>query len=578
MGDRDERAGDRAERLVEARVRAALPGGACCYPNVQFLARQRTSDAAHDGEADLVVIDPERGLLVIETKSGRPRRTGSTWFIGDEPLKRSPFDQAMTAKHDLRRIVEALPDWTAGRRLPTAHAVAFPDVDLASLPRGHTLLGPDVDREIVLDADALATPDATRAALDRVWAYWAGRDASPAALRPSEMAAIDACLAPTVTLHRLLRHDVAEGRDRLIGASRAQLLILNHNRRARRVEVIGPAGSGKSLVAVEKARRLAAEGWRTRFVCFNQPLATAVLREMAEFPVDRRPVVTTFHRLCETMGERANVLPPKPKGQLPQPWWDETLPGALDQAIDKRPDERFQAIVVDEGQDFALPWLESLEFLLRTPEDGVFWVFHDPGQAIARDDRVAELGLERLEMLEDWRSPTPVAELAGRFYTGPITLEPMSDGGQAAKIIEAEPGPPTVDAVRRELHRLIEEQGVKPWQIAVLSGASASKSDVWRQRTFGNQVLWNGAIDAKGTSLGLSADAVPDEPPDIVLFETIRRFKGLERDVVILCELPVDGARLDQLLYTALTRATTYLVVITPPALAARFTNRRASP
>ena len=73
-------------------------------------------------------------------------------------------------------------------------------------------------------------------------------------------------------------------------------------------------------------------------------------------------------------------------------------------------------------------------------------------------------------------------------------------------------------------------------------------------------------------SLGLPAEEVPDEPPDagIVLFETIRRFKGLERPVVVLCELPETGERLDQLLYTALTRATAHLVVIAPPALAAR--------
>ena len=150
----------------------------------------------------------------------------------------------------------------------------------------------------------------------------------------------------------------------------------------------------------------------------------------------------------------------------------------------------------------------------------------------------------------------------------------MSSSGRAPEIVVAEPGAPTVDAVRRVLHRLTEEEGVRAWQIAVLSGSTASKSAVWAQRTFGNQVLWNGAIDERGSSLGLAADAVPDEPSDVVMFETIRRFKGLERDVVILCELPPDAVRLDQLLYTALTRATTYLVVITPPALATRFTGR----
>jgi ATP-dependent exoDNAse (exonuclease V) alpha subunit len=41
--------------------------------------------------------------------------------------------------------------------------------------------------------------------------------------------------------------------------------------------------------------------------------------------------------------------------------------------------------------------------------------------------------------------------------------------------------------------------------------------------------------------------------------------------VVILVELPESGERLDELLYVGMTRATTELVVITPPALAKRF-------
>ncbi len=104
----------------------------------------------------------------------------------------------------------------------------------------------------------------------------------------------------------------------------------------------------------------------------------------------------------------------------------------------------------------------------------------------------------------------------------------------------------------------------------MLSGRSAADSAVWRARTFGNQVLWNGAIDDAGRSLRLPADEVPDEPGDVVRFETIRRFKGLEREVVILCELPETGERLDQLLYVGLTRATTQLVVIAPRKLSRR--------
>jgi UvrD-like helicase C-terminal domain len=48
------------------------------------------------------------------------------------------------------------------------------------------------------------------------------------------------------------------------------------------------------------------------------------------------------------------------------------------------------------------------------------------------------------------------------------------------------------------------------------------------------------------------------------------RFKGMERQVVVLVELPTAGERLDELLYVGLTRATTELVVIAPPELARR--------
>lgn len=332
-------------------------------------------------------------------------------------------------------------------------------------------------------------------------------------------------------------------------------------------------------MAVERARRLARDGYRTLFACFNQALATAVHRDAAADPdLGGRLVVSTFHRLAERLGTGAGVLPPRPE-PVPQSWWDETLPAALDAAIDALPDERFHALVIDEGQDFEPAWLLSLQLLLHDPDDGVLWVFHDPGQALFRDDRVAELGLERIELFEDYRSPGPVAALAARFYRGPGEPVPMMAEGRAPTVVVAAPGRDTVEAVRRELHRLLEVEGVKGWQVVVLSGGSAEKSEVWRRRRFGNVELWNGAIDDAGRSLGLPADAVPEEPADagVVLFETIRRFKGLEREVVVLCELPAEAPRLDALLYTALTRATADVVAIVPPELAPRLAGRAAA-
>ena len=572
---------NRAEEEVAERVRAALPAGARAYPNVRILARTRTAGPAHDAEADLVVLHPDHGLLVIEVKGGEPHRdSDGTWYAGTRRLERSPFQQAVDAKHDLVRGIEALPEWPVGRRMRAGHAVAFPHADLATLPRGHALLGPDVDRAIVLDAEALADPATTSAALERAWAWWTGDGSRGEPLAPALFARVAEYLSPTVQIHRLVRREVADAKERLVDASRAQLFVLNQNRSRRRVAVVGPAGSGKSLVAVEKARRLARDGFRTLYLCFNAPLATSVLREVERevLPPDLRPVVHTFHGLCEALGEEAGTLPTKPAGSGDALHaWFAALPAALDRAIEALPDERFNAIVVDEGQDFELDWFTSLEFLFHNPDDAVLWVFHDPGQAIMRDDVVDQVsGLEPLELAEDYRSPRPVADLAERFYHGPVTPLSVSDEGAEPVVEAAAPGAATVDAVRRHVHRLVEEEGVRAWDIVVLSGTSAARSSVWRRRRFGNLELWNGAVDANGVSLGYGADEVPDEPADggVMLFETVRRFKGLERPVVILCELPEEAPRLDALLYTALTRATAHLVVIAPPGLAARLRRR----
>jgi hypothetical protein len=64
------------------------------------------------------------------------------------------------------------------------------------------------------------------------------------------------------------------------------------------------------------------------------------------------------------------------------------------------------------------------------------------------------------------------------------------------------------------LQRLRVEEGVAPRQITVLTGRSLAPSDVWRQRQFGYETLWDGKHDDTGMSLGLSIDESPVKPTD----------------------------------------------------------------
>ena len=564
--------GEDAERLVEERLRAALPEPDYrIYVNVNWTGPLRERGPARDGEADAVIAHPEHGLLVLEVKAGEPSVDhAGHWHLGPIELKQSPFEQARTSKHYLRAKLVDLPDWPPGLEPLAGHAVAFPDVDLESLPRGHSLLGVEAPTDLVLDAHALETTDGIQRWLDHVFDYWRGDGHGryePIGQRGVEL--VDELLRPTVSLHRLVRGRIEDDRAALVSASRTQSRILNQWKSLRQVEVVGPAGSGKSMLASERARRLAAEGYRTLLVCFNQRLATTLRRDLADARAPAGLRVTTFHRLCELLGAEAGTLPARPDPPT-QEWFSETLPDALDAAISADDDTRYHAVIVDEGQDFTLGWLESLGMLLRDTGHGVFWIFHDPAQALYRPDVVGQLNLERLELFEDHRNPPSVARLAGRFRDDTEEIEVFREEGLPAEIILAEPGAATVEAVRVTLHRLISEERVPTFRIAVLSGVSAGHSDVLRQRRYGNTLLWNEALDAEGHSKGLPPEDVPEEPDDVVLFETIGRFKGLEREVIVLCELPAEASRLDKLLYVGLTRATTHVVVIAPPGLAER--------
>ena len=269
--------GEDAERLVEERLRAALPEPEYrIYVNVNWTGPVRDDGPARDGEADAVITHPEHGLLVLEVKSGEPSIDhDGHWHLGPIELKQSPFEQARTSKHYLRAKLVDLPDWPSDVDPLAGHAVAFPDVDLESLPRGHSLLGVGAPTDLVLDAHALETTDGIQGWLDHVFDYWQGDGGGRyRPLGDRGVALVDELLRPTVSLHRLVRGRIEDDRAALVDASKTQSRILNQWKSLRQVEVVGPAGSGKSMIAAERARRLAAEGYRTLLVCFNQRLAT----------------------------------------------------------------------------------------------------------------------------------------------------------------------------------------------------------------------------------------------------------------------------------------------------------------
>ncbi len=259
---------------------------------------------------------------------------------------RSPFEQASDSKHSLVRKLRELPDWHPDLVPIAGHAVAFPDVDLRSAGARLGLLGPDVDVGLILDQPRLldaATGDA-RGWVDAAFTSWAG-GAATRAPGESGVRILEQLLTEPVELRSLLRNEIAEGDREVVRLTNGQFMLLNTLRHQRRAEIVGGAGTGKTLLAAEKARRLAREGFRTLLVCFNSPLARMLTEETADVARTTGLLdVSTFHQVCEDLASDAGTLPAKPD-PVPPSWFSHSLPRALDAALEELRRQRAGTLV-----------------------------------------------------------------------------------------------------------------------------------------------------------------------------------------------------------------------------------------
>ena len=316
-----------AEQRVIQQVRAALPPDYRVYSNVHWISRSRIGGPARDGETDLVIAHPERGLLIVEVKGGAIRRDGQgRWYSGIHELAPAPFEQARTSKYAILGKLREDPEWPASD--PRAgHAVSFPDVDLATLPAGARVLGPEAPLELILDGTCLETPTATATSIERAYDYWIGDGAgSGVPLGERGMRVLDRLFEPEVELRPLLRRQIDRESQELVTLTRAQYDVLDHLRGVRRASVVGAAGTGKTMLAARRRGSSRREGFETLLVCFNRRSRGCSRRDARAAARDRPPRGPDVPpAVPRTSGARPATLPPKPD-PVNAEWFDETLP------------------------------------------------------------------------------------------------------------------------------------------------------------------------------------------------------------------------------------------------------------
>lgn len=544
--------GREAERRVYEALGSHLGPAHSVFYGVAWLSKSRRA-AARDGEADFVVVDPERGALLLEVKGGRVCRDGASgkWqsidHSGHVHAIHDPFAQVKASKHALLHKLQEHPALRSSF-ISLGHGVVLPD---SANP--HRPLAPDAPPEITLFADDL---DRIAVRVDRMFDFWSGETLGRIRPAPQLVRTLTDLLAPSFELRQPLGPVLAEDDRQLLRLTEEQFGVLDVLSRQRRVAVSGGAGTGKTLLALEKARRLAAEGCEVLLTCFNRPLAEFLRRSAGDVP---RLTIANFHRFCWQMGHDAGVaLPEEGSQDLPFGFFDTILPDALLTALDRFPDRRFDAIVVDEGQDFLESWWAPLQLCLADPAGGILYVFHDDNQQVYRRVSSFPERMSEAVLRDNLRNTRRIHEATTRFYRG----EPLRARGPEGRDVEyvcAETPAAAVREVSRILHRLVREERVPASDVAVLYGSSS-----------------NGPLK-RGDRIGTfwtTTDQTTE--PQKVLLDSIRRFKGLERPVIILAG--IDHLAPDEenaLLYVGLSRARVHLTVVAGKAVLQRL---RADP
>ena len=492
----------------------------------KWLLKEPSQEEPKEGEADFLLSHPKRGVITVEVKGGLISFRDGQWFSRDRhgvEYSIDPFGQvARNARHLAKKLNE-LPQWKGAPISKLGRLVIFPD---SAMPPQGTFPG-DVSPDIVVDKLLMGGLVERVLLAARFWFgdHWKHPFADKANstleflfARPLEF---------TDSLGANLPLETREF-DRLTDD---QFRLVRAVANVRRLACRGGAGAGKTWFARKRAMQLQAEGFRTLLLCRSSPLAE-YLRSIT--PCNENLFLASYSELASLLFGQTIDSSGSDYG------WQ------LLELAEQHPERRFDAIMVDEAQDFRTEEWDFIEGLLRDPKCGVLYLFLDDNQQVYAHHATLPGGMIEMHLGDNVRTTRSIHTRVQDFYQSEPPQRPLGPLGRQVEFIDAGADEPAT--IRRVIRTLIDNERVSADDVAVLTPRELAQSRLRDLSLHQGRRL--SPKPRPGTDVGLS---------------TVQEFKGLERAVIVLAEadgLPADKRTRTRFCYTAFSRPRSHLIVV----------------
>lgn len=316
------------------------------------------------GEIDFVVLAPKLGIFCLEVKSGRVERKNGIWkftnrFGKSVEKNRSPFSQAREGMFSIKEVIRR--KFGLGSRLDKllfSYGVMFPHIEFIAN-------GIEEEQYQIYDRNSRSFPisnyiekisSSTRKKAEQNHRFNTN-ESMPTIKEINELANfLRGDFEKIVTVNTL----VTDRESELNAFTQEQYSCLDQLNENNRCLIQGAAGTGKTMIAMESARRSIAENKRVLFLCYNSILSDWLKTELV-YDKDQL-IIDNFHGLLFNLCKENNF---QIKNSDQDFFFKNDLPLMALEAIDKGSIRPFDTLIIDEGQDLiTAEYLDVLDALL----------------------------------------------------------------------------------------------------------------------------------------------------------------------------------------------------------------------